>query len=142
MATITKNRNLYGYNPLNLEYFHWHYVNVFFFPLFSEMDVRCLLLVLAVGLTYGEKENVHHGAGHKPPSHMHHDHVDKDGEHNEHYDHEAILGKACILKLSFCGKNVGHRGCCYHKFLICCRWHCFERVSDCCLTPIQQFFSS
>lgn len=56
------------------------------------MDVRCLLLVLAVGLTYGEKENVHHGAGHKPPSHMHHDHVDKDGEHNEHYDHEAILG--------------------------------------------------
>lgn len=58
----------------------------------EEMDFMFLLLVLAVGITCGEKETDKHGAGHKPPSHMHHDHVDKDGEHNSHYDHEAVLG--------------------------------------------------
>lgn len=47
--------------------------------------------MLTIGFTFGEKETIEHGAGHKPPSHMHHDH-DKDGTHNEHYDHEAILG--------------------------------------------------
>ena len=56
------------------------------------MDLTVILLVVALGVTLGEKETTNHGAGHKPPSHMHHDHVDKDGEHNEHYDHEAILG--------------------------------------------------
>ena len=55
------------------------------------MDLKWFLFVLAVGVTYGDRETVQHGAGHKPQSHMHHDHFNKDGEHNEHYDHEAIL---------------------------------------------------
>lgn len=62
-----------------------------FFVLFLEMNFSCLLVVLAVGFSCGEKETDKHGAGHKPPSHMHHDH-EKDGEHNSHYDHEAVLG--------------------------------------------------
>lgn len=67
-----------------------------FFVLFLEMNFSCLLVVLAVGFSCGEKETDKHGAGHKPPSHMHHDH-EKDGEHNSHYDHEAVLGIYILL---------------------------------------------
>lgn len=56
------------------------------------MKLTLVLIVALVGFVFCEKESASHGAGHKPPSHIHQDHM-KDGEHNEHYDHEAILGK-------------------------------------------------
>ena len=51
-----------------------------------------LLLFACLVLVYGDKEHEHHG-GRKPHNPVKHEHY-HDGEHDEHYDHEAILGKS------------------------------------------------
>ena len=56
----------------------------------DKVAVLLLMVVVVVSVSLGMKEDVAHGT---PVKHGKQDHLNKDGSHNIHFDHEAILGK-------------------------------------------------
>ena len=61
----------------------------------------CALLLIVVSVVYATAETKD-DATHRPKHHIKHgqqDFMTADGQHNVHFDHEGILGKAFIYQL-------------------------------------------